>query len=294
MNPGILRIKMAEYIADPAPEPSLSAGIANILVTRSSTHAWHAHPRLNPDYRPENSSIMDAGSVAHSVLLAGDEREIVVIAADDWRTKVAKEQRDLAWSTGAIPVLERKMDAIRRMCEIARAYLAQSEVAGIFERSEAELTFLWEENGTWFRSRPDITSHDRTIFLDYKSTAASAEPFSWSRQITMMGYDMQAALALRGLRALDPKPGRETHFIFLTQENEPPYACSLIGVPPSMLDLAERRLDFAITIWKNCMAKKQWLGYSNRICWAEPQPWQEAQFEERQSLEEQLEIAGQA
>lgn len=43
----IIRLPSAEYHADPAPEPSLSATLAKLLISRSPRHAWMASPRLN-------------------------------------------------------------------------------------------------------------------------------------------------------------------------------------------------------------------------------------------------------
>src|SRR3972149_4631152 len=55
-----------EYIRDPAPEPSLSASVAHLLLTRSARHAWLAHPRLNPAWAPEATEQTDLGTLAHA------------------------------------------------------------------------------------------------------------------------------------------------------------------------------------------------------------------------------------
>ena len=45
--------------------PMLSATIATILCSSSPLHAWVAHPKLNPDYVPEESKAFDVGKVRY-------------------------------------------------------------------------------------------------------------------------------------------------------------------------------------------------------------------------------------
>src|SRR3990167_3196210 len=85
-----------EYIRDPAPEPSLSASVAHLLLTRSARHAWLAHPRLNPAWAPEATEQTDLGTLEHALLLEQDDSRLVVVEADDWRAKAARLARDEA------------------------------------------------------------------------------------------------------------------------------------------------------------------------------------------------------
>src|SRR5579885_3028935 len=117
LKPGIRPDVPAEdYHADPAPEPSLSAGIARRLISQSPLHAWTAHPRLNPDHRDEHGDRLDFGSAAHSLLLEGlDVCE--VIEADSWRTNAAKDARDGARASGLIPLLRKDYERMCEFCE---------------------------------------------------------------------------------------------------------------------------------------------------------------------------------
>jgi len=286
LTAGIHAISFADYLADPAPEPSLSASIAHILITQSPRHAWHAHPRLNPEHAPENSTIADAGTVAHHVLLQGDERDLVIVQADDWRTKAAKEARDEAWARGAIPVLECKMDEVHRMVAAARLYIKGSEIAEAFNLSAAEQTMLWQDGSIWLKSRPDLLWQNGRTVIDYKTTGGSAEPNVFAKQIVNMGYDLQAAIGLDGMATLFPREG-EPRFLFLVQENTPPYACSLIGLDPMMLDLATRRLAMAKNLWRACMNVRAWPGYPSRICYVSPPNFAMTQQDEREMIDEQ-------
>ena len=104
-KPGIYTIPLTEYIADPCPEPSLSASVAHTLITESPIHAFVQHPRLNKGRIESGSSKMDIGTIVHGLVLEGDESRLVIVEADDWRTKVAKETRDAARLAGLVPVL---------------------------------------------------------------------------------------------------------------------------------------------------------------------------------------------
>lgn len=289
LGAGFHRIPILDYIADPAPDPSMSASVVHRMLSRSAKHVKQEHPRLNPNYVPENNSVMDAGSVAHHVLLKGDTRDIVVCQFDDWKKDAAKKMRDEAWAHGGIPILAHKLEAVNQMVVAAHEYIAESDIAGIFApgAGEAELTMIWQETGGWMRSRPDWITTDKHRMLDYKSTKANAEPFNFIKQILTMGYDIQAEIALRGLKKLAPEV-RNTEFLFLVQENEPPFACSLIGMPPTMLELAKGKVDFALALWQGCMQSDRWRGYSGRIAWPEPPAWALTQWEERKSLDDIL------
>ena len=50
------------YHADPAAQPSLSATTCKLLCRRFPLHAWHAHPRLNPDYQRVEEKKFDPGT----------------------------------------------------------------------------------------------------------------------------------------------------------------------------------------------------------------------------------------
>lgn len=279
-TPGVHVVKELDYHADPCPDPSLSSSIAKVLVSRSPLHAWIAHPRLNPNFVPDEDSKFDRGTVAHAVLLEGKSR-VHVIDADDWRTNKAKEARDSARAEGLVPLLAHQWEGVVEMVEAAKIAVAECTDLDGYGLAEgtAEQTLLWREGKTWCRARPDWLSRDRKLMLDYKTTAASAEPNDWIRTMLGCGYDIQAAHYLRGNRATGA--AGDTKFVFLVQECEKPYACSFVGVSPALLQLGDAKVAEALEIWQRCLAKNEWPAYPKRICWAEPPAWAESKWEER-------------
>src|SRR5215472_13975214 len=62
-------INAETYFSDPIIRPSLTQSLCKILLERSPLHAWYAHPRLNPDYAPDDDTKFDIGNLAHTLLL---------------------------------------------------------------------------------------------------------------------------------------------------------------------------------------------------------------------------------
>ena len=283
LTTGIHTIPLAEYLADPAPSPSLSSGIAHAILEESPLHAFYKHPRLNPHYHREDEGKFDLGSAAHAVLLEGDYKKIAVIKATDYRTKEAKETRDEARKAGMIPVLVEQMTDIELMVEAARAAIQDSEFAEMFTPSggDSELTLIWEEQGVWCKSRPDRLSKDRRLIVDYKTTGGSAEPTAWTKgPMIGNGCDLQAALGLRGLRALTSHP-YAANFIFMVQENYEPFAVSFVGFGPQFQHYADVRIERALNTFRRCQTRNEWPGYPSRVAWVAPPPYMMTHWDEQ-------------
>lgn len=268
-----------EYHADPCERPSLSSSIARTLLTKSPLHAWHEHPRLNPDHIPEERTEFDLGSAAHALLLEGEDR-MAVIDADSYRTKIAQEARDAARAAKMHPILKARYDDVRRMADVAREAIAHCpDLSGItLDSGKAELVGIWEEDGATMRFRPDWLGDSRTAMLDYKTTTDAA-PDVFTRQIARMGYHIQAAFYRRGMVAIE---GADIPFVLVAQETEPPYAVSFHGCAPTMLEIAEAEVERAIDTWRECMRRNNWPAFTQRIHWAEAAVWQQMQHDERQ------------
>ena len=271
MNATILPLTAAEYHADPCIRPSLSNSIAQVLIDQSPAHAWLKHPRLNPNYETETDSKFDLGSAAHAMLLEQRDDCIVRVQADDWRTKAAREARDAAQANGRYVVLERQYNDIECMVRAARQFIDRTELRGIFSAGESEQTVIWNDSrGSWCRCRPDRLNADRSIILDYKSTP-NAAPEAFIMQIGRMGYDLQAEFYIDGVTALNG--GDEPTFIFLAQETSPPYECSLVALAESYRAVGRAKVMQAKRLWAECMTTNSWYGYSTRIHYADPKPW---------------------
>lgn len=277
MSQGIHNYTAEQYHADPAPTASLSSSIANILLYQSPYHAWLAHPRLNMAYtREDANSRFDLGSAAHMMLLERRSDKIVRVMAEDWRTKAAKEAREAAMLNGQYAILDRHYHAVVEMVATARSFMATTELADVMETGEPERTVLWQHGGLWHRCRPDLLSLDRRIILDYKTTA-NAAPEAFAKQIGRMGYDLQSEFYTGGVQIVAER--EDCVFVFLAQEIEPPYACSLVSLSAAYKAVGQSKASKAQHLWQRCLRGNEWPGYTSRISYVEPKPWDLAESE---------------
>lgn len=278
LQQGVHKISNEEYHHDPCPEPSLSRSTIYNLLFESPARAWFEHPRLNPNHvEDDGAGKFDIGSASHELLLEG-LNNAVVVDADDWRKKEAKEQRDAARVSGKTPLLTKDYLKVCTMVAAAQKAIAESEyeIKNLRAEGDSELSYIWNEKGTWMRVRPDWISKDRKIVLDYKTTQASANPDAIGKHIVAMGYDIQEAFYRRGVKAVE---GEKPIFVFLFQEAYEPYLCSFIALPPAFQEMGNQKVIQGIKAWEDCIAKNKWPGYPSRTCYVDPPAWALAAWE---------------
>ena len=272
-----------------APAPTLNSSTANRILDASPDHAQWFHPRLG-GHANDVSNQMNVGSAAHALLLEG--RDIIEsLPFDNWMTKAAKESRAAAIAAGRIPLLTADAGAVDAMVERARYMLDNSpDLAGL-GALDAELTYVWKdirvsvkgvERETWMRCRPDAVTTDRRIILSYKTMRTSAEPDAYAKTLMNARYEMQAAFEMLAVEAVDGVT--PTHYVWLVQEQEPPYACSLVGLGPDLRELGFGRMDAAVALWAECLANGEFPGYPMRIAYPSLPPWKLAELEEYVTL----------
>lgn len=283
-RPGIFTdIDPAAYHADPCPEPSLTQSVAKVLLDHSPLHAWHAHPRLNPDWRADDDTKFDVGNIAHKMLLGRGKQIVVLEDFNDWRTKEAKALREVAASEGKLAVLGKHAAKADRMVNAARAQLELRGLDGLFGTDgDSEVVLAWRENNIWLRQMVDWLSDDRRIFADYKTTDMSAAPGALPRMMVNAGWPIQAAFGQRGLDVLHPDTIGRRKYLFVVQEADPPYALSVAAMSDDALLMGRKQVEFAATAWKTCVARNRWPGYPSEIVTPEYPGWHEQQWLDRE------------
>lgn len=263
-KPGIYNVSSEDYHADPCPTPSLSSSIVKVLVTETPLHAWTAHPRLNPNFEPDEDDKFIIGTAAHSLIL-GDPKQFAILQYDDFRKKEAQDAKAKAKAAGKIPLLEKHW---RRLDEMVSAALDQmsssTEFSNVFRNGKPEQTLIWCEgdgaDALWFRARPDWLPDDRdTPYDDYKTSEVS-DPEKWARSILFsVRHDIQAAFYRRGIRALGLN--RQPKMRFVIQEPTEPFCLSGVEMTGEILELADREIERAIRRWRWCRENNHWPGY---------------------------------
>ncbi len=281
-KPGTYKISFEDYLQDCCPLPSLTRTTIKDLLFRSPCHAFYGHSRLNPDYQAKEAERFDIGTAAHALFLDGVD-VIEVINADNWRTKATKDARDEARTKGKIPLLTAQTDNVFAMVNVAAIALANSELAikSLREEGDSELTYIWTEGKAWCRCRPDWISKERTLILDYKTTAASAHPEEYNKVAVSTGLDIQDVFYRRGVKAIE---GTEPAFVFMIQEIEPPYLCSFVRLDTLFLEMGEEKVERGIKLWRKCLSSGIWPGYTNQIYIMEAPAWSLASWEIRKLL----------
>jgi hypothetical protein len=291
LRPGVYDgVSNADYQSDSiCSRPSLTSGTVKRLINQSPRHAWTHHPRLNPSFRPVERDSFDLGSVVHAWLLQGGKfAEMVdVIDADDWRTKYAKERKADARASGMLPILTKDWERVQEMVDAVAGQLPWLEAdPPVLRDGKPEQTLIWEDNGVLCRARCDWLRDDRRAIDDPKSTTASANPHDWTRRtFWSVGCDVQAVFYQRGAEKIF---GTRPDFRFVVMECHPPYAVSVVNLAPSVVELAERKIDHAIQLWKQCLDTGEWPGYPPQVASVEIDSWQEADLLHRIGAAEEI------
>lgn len=285
---------MADYLAIPA----MSASIVRRMINECPRAAW-ADSWLNPGRTIDNGKVTDRGTIAHAILLEGTIESVVCIDPNDhpaektgaipegWTNKSIRGARDAAYAAGKIPLLIDDFAAIRTMVAEAQTFIEslKADEPAIWsafqpEGGESEETIVWEENGIPCKLRADRRSNDWGLLIDYKTTARSVEPSGWGRsQLIGMGYYLSAAWYRRGVKAAH---GVSPDYVFMPQEVEPPYLCSLVGCNPMMLEAADHMITGALKKWALCAEFADWPAYPTRVCYPDAPAYMMAQWEEHQ------------
>jgi hypothetical protein len=256
----------AAYHAGPCPGPELSNSLIKVLLIQSPLHAKLKHPKLNPAYVPYESDRFDLGTAAHSILLEGGEA-VVVVDAEDWRTKAAKEAREAAHAQGKAALLERHYRQAMEMAALARDFVSRTYLGDIMQTGVPEATVVWQEGGVWAKARPDLLA--TSICLDYKTTSATSPADFMRSSMVGFGYDIQDSWYRRGLAAT----GHPCEFVFLVQEDSAPYTCYLVQCSESMRELADRKITRALRMWSECLARDEWPAYGHQSYIAQAPMW---------------------
>ena len=271
-----------EYHADPCPQPSLSSSIAKLFITATAKHAWLSHPRLNPNFTPDEDDKFDLGTVAHEYLLCSGAG-YQVLKFDDWRTKDAKTARDEARGQGKTPILKANFDRVVTLCGIVRERLEGMKID--LTKNLNESVFIWQERDAWCRSMLDSFDQRGGVIYDLKITGADLSDASLMRQIVNMGYDVSAAHYLRGVHAVMPELQGRIRFRWIFAEASAPHECRVIEASAMTMEIGARKDDFAIRRWQHCMALDEWPGYAPEITTLSLPTWAESQWLERELQE---------
>lgn len=277
-NIGFCAIPAEQYHADPCAVPSLSSHCAATIVTKSPLHAWHEHPRLGAAKRTLGTKALRGGSLAHELLLQrADEVDshIVLVEADNYRTKAAQAKRDEAVEAGKLPVLARDFEKATVACGHILARLIEF---GIRLNGLSEIAAFWQEpasDGTMVQCRAmmDHVIRAEGLIYDVKS-CRSAHPRAIQKAIESYSYHIQSAAYTRALERIDPKLAGRVQYRWLFVELAEPYVVVPAEPAGSLRKLGDACWTQAVDTWAQCTATGEWPAYSRgEVLRIEASPW---------------------
>jgi hypothetical protein len=270
-KPGIYEMDETVYHADPVPGGSLSSSEARKLLPPSCP----ARFRWEKDNPPPPKDHLELGSAAHQLVL-GAGPGLVVVHAEDWRTKAAREHRDAARAEGKIPLLTGEHVQVLGMAAAIRAHPVARALFDPERGGKPEQNLFWQdpESGIMRRARldwlPQPQDGKRLVIGDYKTTA-DASPAAIRKHVANFGYYMQASWYLDAVTALGLDEAPSMLFVF--QEKQAPYLVIVAELDEAAIATGRERNALACEIFRDCTEAGIWPGYSTEIELISLPPW---------------------
>jgi PDDEXK-like domain of unknown function (DUF3799) len=287
LPPGIhYDVPAAAYHADPCEKPSLSSSIAKVILEKTPKHAWIAHPRLNPDFKPPAAPKFNLGSVVHELML-GKGLGFDIVLADDYRTKAAQASRQKILDNGQIPVLGAQAYQAETIADFAIDILNEMGIHLADNRNEAVL--IWDMHGLPCRAMVDSIDEKTNNIYDIKTTAGGLPDYALMRTIVNFGYDLSAAFYIKGMTALFPELAGRFVFKWIFVETEEPYEIRVIEADATTLHFGDRKAHGAFEKWRVCMANNEWPGWPRVVTKSVYPAWAESAWLEREMEEAGIE-----
>lgn len=249
------------------------------LVAQSPLHYWAA--KLDPDRKPKESTpAQKFGTALHAAILEpkrfGD-RYIAMPEGLDRRTKEGKALWEGLIATGKEPLPAKDMERLMRMSE-AIHWHPVSAVLWDQCKPHFETSLFWTDAETGIRCkfRPDLMIEPCKMFpygliCDVK-TAEDASPEGFARGVWNWEMHYQAAFYPDGFQAVfqTPKPPA---FLWLAAEKESPFANAYYSAPESLMAYGRREYRRMLMLYKDCLERGQWPGYSTQVQDLVLPPW---------------------
>ena len=233
--------------------PELSSTGAKTLLRAPALYQWQQEHRIE-------KAAYDFGHAVHALVL-GTGLEVVIVEADTWMTKAAKEARADAYAAGKVPMLAK--DFIRAQ-RAANAVMEHPIASTAFLTSGApEVSAFWtdESTGVRCRGRFDWLRDSALEIVDLK-TAADANPATFGRSVAKFGYDLQAAWYMDGYQAIT---GDRPTFLHVVVEQHAPHLVSVIQLDEEALHIGALKAARAREIYAECTKTGQWPGYDPTV-----------------------------
>lgn len=218
----------------------------------------------------EREDHFDFGEAYHLAILQYDLFKKTVVAPPPEVLSKSGSRAGNAWKEweaaqlqgGKVILTHKAFNALENMAEVMERCETASAILknpGFCERSAVWKDPVYEFLG---KCRPDKDIPNLGVLVDLK-TCRNASQQEFAKACGNLGYDIEAAWYLDGMRALTGIDYQT--FIFLAQEKTPPYAVAVYQADEEFIGVGRRKCDVAREIYNNCLAKNYWPGYPDRV-----------------------------
>lgn len=255
MAEGIVRnMPFAEYEAVKA----LSASGAWELSETCPARFWWQSP-WNPKREADTARHFDIGRALHLAVLEPRalENAVVLISGDDYRKKIAQEQRDEAYAVGKTPLLVRELDTVVAMERAIHSDPDACELLGDGNGDDHEVSFFWDDpqTGVPCKARADRLSRDKRAIVDLK-TADSAAPEAWKAAAWRHGHALRAPWYLDGYEVATGDVMRR--YAFICVEKDPPHVVAIYDLSERALAWGRMLTRRALSRFAECHVANKW------------------------------------
>lgn len=228
--------------------------------------------------KKEPTDAMNFGTACHAYLLDESEFKAKFAFGPDV-SRSTKEWKAFEATVPAGKIILKNKDLEEIM--LIAATLKANKLASNILKGYHEKTFFWrdEETGLLCKARPDSIHFSAGIIADLKTTNDSA-PEEFLKKIYDMGYHMQAAYYLDGVKAAFEQSGQQLElgripdkFVFVAVENELPFESAIYDLPDFFIDEGRRLYRTYLDRYKAFLGAAKKSSYPEKIITLEPRAY---------------------
>jgi hypothetical protein len=216
--------------------------------------------------KQEPTKELIVGRAFHKIVLepSSFQDEIFVMPTVDKRTKMGKEQYDLAVIEAGDRDIISDEDFIV-INDMKDSLKTNKYAVALLSKGDTEQSIYWTDELTQIecKCRPDYfrTIQDRILITDLKS-CRKADMQSIIKDVVRLGYDLQAGMYCEGISKEFNVPKENIDFIFIFVEKEPPYLINIVQANRFIIERGNALFRQYLGTYKECLETDNWYGYN--------------------------------